>query len=36
MIRVVLDANVFVSAVLNGAGNPAQIIELVLPQLLLY
>ena len=29
MIRVVLDANVFVSAVLKATGNPAQIIELV-------
>jgi uncharacterized protein len=29
MIRVVLDANIFVSAVLNVSGNPAQIIELV-------
>ncbi|MHC1727271.1 MAG: putative toxin-antitoxin system toxin component, PIN family [Syntrophobacteraceae bacterium] len=29
MIRVVLDANVFVSAVLKSTGNPAQILELV-------
>lgn len=29
MIRVVLDANVFVSAVLSSTGNPARIIELV-------
>jgi len=29
MIRVVLDANIFVSAVLKATGNPARIIELV-------
>ena len=29
MIRVVLDANIFVSAVLKASGNPARIIELV-------
>lgn len=29
MIRVVLDANIFVSAVLSSTGNPARIIELV-------
>ena len=29
MIRVVLDANVFVSAVLKSSGNPARIMELV-------
>ena len=29
MIRVVLDANIFVSAVLKSTGNPARIIELV-------